>query len=337
MWVDLKGRLLLNIGVLAVCVALGYDFGKSSSDFTVGILTGVAAWLLFFIFETLISLSKPFKVLGASLGAALFLFISTNVGAYFEIQNLFMPIAALYFILFCAVGAVAGARAAEAFRFGGDDAKTKNQTLIIDTSALIDGRVAELASLGFVSGRLVIPRFVLAETQTVADSPDQQKRARGRRGLACAEKLQGLLAVAVEISDDSVGGGREVDAKLVALAKKRGAKLVTTDYNLAKVAVVEGVEVLNVHELALAMRPVALQGETVGVVIKKLGKEPGQGVGYMDDGTMVVVENAAALLDRPVDAVVGSTIQTSSGRMIFARLANEGEAAEPRREGRGHP
>lgn len=321
-----KGRIILHSLLFVACLGLGYDFGVAASETVLGLIIGLAAWLAFLSAEILVRRLPPHRVLGGVLGFALCAFVAGHVGQYFDLQNLYAPLAILYFTLFSAIGGVCGAHASGSFRFFSLTSRdSAGKPLLIDTSALIDGRVADLAALGLLVGEMLIPRFVLAETQTIADSPDNLKRARGRRGLTTAERLQSSGQVRVKIVEDDNPAEREVDAKLVRLAILRDAKLVTTDYNLAKVAGVEGVEVLNVHELSIVMRPAALPGESFKVVVQKPGKEAGQGIGYLDDGTMVVIENGSSMLDRQVEAVVSSSIQTSSGRMVFARLADDSE------------
>ncbi len=190
---------------------------------------------------------------------------------------------------------------------------------LIDTSVIVDGRVLEIVQSGFLEGPLVLPRFVLRELQLIADSLDPMKRTRGRRGLEVLSKLQELAPLEIAERDyDDVGGS--VDAKLVRLAIERNAKLVTNDYNLNRVAQLEGVQVLNVNELAGAVKPVVLPGEELHVAIVRDGKEAHQGVGYLDDGTMIVVENGRRLIGEDTDVQVTSVLQTVAGRMIFAKI-----------------
>ncbi len=188
---------------------------------------------------------------------------------------------------------------------------------IIDTSVIVDGRVLEIVQSGFLEGPLVLPRFVLRELQLIADSLDGMKRTRGRRGLEILAKLQEVTEFEIDERDFPDVG---VDAKLIRLARERNAKLVTNDYNLNRVAQVEGVAVLNVNELAGAVKPVVLPGEELHVTIVRDGKEPHQGVGYLDDGTMIVVENGRRLLGEDTDVQVTSVLQTLAGRMIFAKI-----------------
>ena len=201
-------------------------------------------------------------------------------------------------------------------------------TKILDTSVIIDGRVADLCETGFLEGTFLVPQFILHELQHIADSSDSLKRARGRRGLDILNRIQKMVDVDVRILDDDFPQVKEVDSKIVMLAKKVGAKVVTNDLNLNKVAELQGVRVLNINELCNALRPVVLPGETIRVFVLKEGKEAGQGVAYLDDGTMIVVDNAKRCIGRNVDVVVTSVLQTTAGRMIFTRLKEETEKEE---------
>jgi uncharacterized protein YacL len=197
---------------------------------------------------------------------------------------------------------------------------------VLDTSAIVDGRIADVCESGFVDGTLVVPRFVLSELQRLADSADALRRNRGKRGFEVLQRLQRLPKVSVEIDERQVPG-TEVDDKLVALARQRGAWLVTTDYNLSKLADLHGVPVLNVNDLANALRPVILPGESMTVQVLREGKEPGQGVAYLVDGTMVVIEQGRRHIGQPLDVVVTSVLQTTAGRMIFGRSRAEAPVA----------
>jgi uncharacterized protein YacL len=193
---------------------------------------------------------------------------------------------------------------------------------LVDTSALIDGRIQDVVDSGFLDLDLIVPEFVLRELQHVADSPEPLRRARGRRGLDVVHAMRGSSRLPLAVVDDDVPAERAVDLKLVALARRRGAALITTDFTLNKVAGIHDVVVLNVNELAHALRPVVLPGERLRVAIVKDGKEPGQGVAYLEDGTMIVVEQGRGLAGRAIDVVVTSAIQTAAGKMFFARLAD---------------
>ena len=194
-----------------------------------------------------------------------------------------------------------------------------SRTILLDTSVIIDGRIADIARTGFLSGSLLIPRFVLNELQYIADSSDSLRRQRGRRGMEVLAQLQKETAVPVRISDIDVEDVREVDDKLVVLARQLRCPILTNDYNLNRIAELQGVSILNVNELANAVKLVFLPGEDLVVTIIQEGKEAGQGVGYLDDGTMVVVEDGRNYLDRQVQVVVTKVLQTAAGRMIFAR------------------
>jgi uncharacterized protein YacL len=194
-----------------------------------------------------------------------------------------------------------------------------NRTILLDTSVIIDGRVADIAKTGFLPGTLLIPRFVLNELQYIADSPDGLRRARGRRGMEVLAELQKATAVLVRISDIDVDGVREVDDKLVILARQMKCPILTNDYNLNRIAELQGVVILNINELANAIKSVVLPGELMDVNVIQEGKETNQGVGYMEDGTMVVVENGTKYLNQHINVTVTKVLQTAAGRMIFAR------------------
>jgi uncharacterized protein YacL len=208
---------------------------------------------------------------------------------------------------------------------------------ILDTSVIIDGRIADVCETGFIDGTLVIPQFVLKELQLVADSGDSMKRNRGRRGLDILQKIQKMAAVDVTISDVDFPEVREVDLKLIELARTLQGKIVTNDFNLNKVAQLRGVDVLNVNELANALKPVVLPGELMKVFILKEGKEYNQGVAYLDDGTMVVVDNARKMISKTIDIVVTSVLQTTAGKMIFGRYIEPGVAAQAGAPASPHP
>lgn len=195
---------------------------------------------------------------------------------------------------------------------------------ILDTSVIIDGRIADICETGFLEGTLVVPRFVLRELQRIADSSDTLKRNRGRRGLDVLNKIQKKIHIKVKIKETDYPDLREVDAKLIRLGKESGGKILTNDYNLNKVAELEGASVLNINELAEALKPVVLPGEEMCVHIIKEGKEFGQGVAYLDDGTMVVVDNGQDHIGEKVTVSVTSVLQTTAGRMIFTKLQDEG-------------
>ena len=213
------------------------------------------------------------------------------------------------------------------------DRPLRRSAKVLDTSVIIDGRIADIAEAGFIDGMMVVPEFVLRELQTVADSTDGSKRQRGRRGLDMLQRMQSNTAIQVQIVSDDFPSIREVDLKLLELAKKWEAKVVTNDFNLNKVAHLHRVEVLNINDLANALKPVVLPGEKMMVLILKEGKEFNQGVGYLDDGTMVVVDHARKLIGKSVEITVTSVLQTASGKMIFGKMEENGKIGEPGRPG----
>ena len=205
---------------------------------------------------------------------------------------------------------------------GAEDGSLEQRPILMDTSVIIDGRIADIARTGFLTGTLIIPRFILNELQYIADSPDSMRRQRGRRGMEIISQLQKVSTMLVRISDMDVEGVHEVDDKLVILARQLRCPILTNDYNLNRVAELQGVPVLNVNELANAVKSVLLPGEALSVKIIQEGKESGQGVGYLDDGTMVVVEAGRNMLMEETSVIVTKVLQTAAGRMIFARPEN---------------
>jgi uncharacterized protein YacL len=208
--------------------------------------------------------------------------------------------------------------------WGGDMAEGAGlgarKPVLLDTSVIIDGRIADISHTGFIDGEMIVPRFVLGELQHIADSPDTLRRNRGRRGLDMLRRLQEESITPVQITDRDIEEAREVDDKLVLLAKRLRCPIITNDYNLNRVAELQGVRVLNINELANAVKALFLPGESLAVEIVQEGKEAGQGVGYLDDGTMVVVEDGKSHVNRAVNVIVTKVLQTAAGRMLFARL-----------------
>jgi uncharacterized protein YacL len=194
---------------------------------------------------------------------------------------------------------------------------------ILDTSVIIDGRIADVIEIGFLGGTFIIPQFILQELQYIADSPDPLRRTKGRRGLEILHRIQKLANIKVRIVEEDFPKIKEVDAKLIALGRFFNAKVVTNDFNLTKIAQLQAVTVLNINELANILKPVVLPGEPLNLFISKEGKEHNQGVAYLDDGTMVVVENARKLIGKSVGLTVTSVLQTTAGRMIFAKVRDE--------------
>ncbi len=213
--------------------------------------------------------------------------------------------------------------------FGSEAEVTRTNQKILDTSVIIDGRIADIADTGFLDGVLVVPQFVLHELQMVADSGDSLKRNRGRRGLDILQRIQKMAHLKVQIVSEDFPQVREVDMKLIELARLYNCKIITNDFNLNKVAHVRGVEVLNINELANSLKPIVLPGELMRVFILKEGKEYNQGVAYLDDGTMVVVDNARRMISKTIDISVTSVLQTTAGKMIFGKFDERAHPAAP--------
>jgi uncharacterized protein YacL len=275
-------------------------------------------------------------MLGAVIGAALGLALARMLVAALFWTNTAEPriafLHALVVLVLTYLGVLIGGRKGEwleparlvtLFRAAGPQRRYK----ILDTSVIIDGRIADICETGFIDGTLLIPQFVLKELQLVADSADSLKRNRGRRGLDILQKIQKMSGIEVMISDLDYPEVREVDLKLIELARTLQGKIVTNDFNLNKVAQLRGVDVLNINELANSLKPVVLPGEIMKVFILKEGKEYNQGVAYLDDGTMVVVDNARKMISKTIDVVVTSVLQTTAGKMIFGRFIDPNLAA----------
>ena len=269
---------------------------------------------------------------GLSVGLLLTGLVEWVGSAVFDVETFLFHIGGLLFLLGLPyLGIVLGAKFGNEKLAGvkhADHMGEADNKKILDTSVIIDGRVADLCETGFLEGTFLVPQFILHELQHIADSSDSLKRARGRRGLDILNKIQKMVDVDVRIVDDDFPQVKDVDSKIVVLAKKVGAKVITNDLNLNKVAELQGVRVLNINELCNALRPIVLPGETIRVFVLKEGKEAGQGVAYLDDGTMIVVDNAKRCIGRNVDVVVTSVLQTTAGRMIFTRLKEETEREE---------
>jgi uncharacterized protein YacL len=285
------------------------------------------------LFESRLRETSVARVLGALLGCAIGLIIAHAISSgLFWADRSDQQVAFLnsfVLIVLPYLGLVLGgkhgewlepARLITLFRAQGPQRRYK----ILDTSVIIDGRVADVCETGFVDGTLVVPQCVLKELQLVAYSSDSLKRNRGRRGLDILQRIQKMAGVEVMISDLDFPEVREVDLKLIELARTMPGKIVTNDFNLNKIAQLRGVDVLNVNELANALKPVVLPGETMKVFILKEGKEYNQGVAYLDDGTMVVVDNARKMISKTIDIVVTSVLQTTAGKMIFGRYIEAG-------------
>jgi uncharacterized protein YacL len=324
---DLFALRLLFILVFTVACWFFRPFGLA--PWTAGGI-GAAVSALIILFELRVRALSLRRLIGAVIGsllgitgAFLFSLVLRNSLPEGHTRSLFQLGVLL---LMTYIGLVVGASKGDLLNLaalGGlftGERTSKRNTKVIDTSAIIDGRIADIAETGFLEGVLIIPEFVLRELQMVADSSDSSKRQRGRRGLDVLQTMRANGQITVQIAEEDYPHIKEVDLKLIELAKQMEAKIVTNDFNLNKVAQVRGVAVLNINDLANSLRPVVLPGEKMRVVIMKEGKEFDQGVGYLDDGTMVVVDHARRLIGRTVEICVTSVLQTASGKMIFGRL-----------------
>ncbi len=331
----LLARALFVVGLVASAVFLEpLPVGGVVANAAFGLGLGGVCVLL----ELRLKTASVTTLLGALLGGAIGLLIAKTIGAALFWANVsdhriaFLHSAVLLLLTY--LGLVTGARRAEwleparllgLFHTAPADRRYK----LLDTSVIIDGRIADVCETGFIDGTLVVPQFVLKELQMVADSSDALKRNRGRRGLDILARIQKMALVEVLISDVDFPAVREVDLKLIELGRTLQAKIVTNDFNLNKVAQLRGIAVLNINELANALKPVVLPGEFMKVFILKEGKEYNQGVAYLDDGTMVVVDNARRLIGKNIDIVVTSVLQTTAGKMIFGRHIDAAQQGAP--------
>jgi uncharacterized protein YacL len=307
---------------------------KDPQGHAVSVLGGIAGLVfglgivLFEIRAREVSLKR---LIGAAIGSTLGIIgaflMAMVLGWALSGQHPFLPFLQILILLWMTyIGLVIGANKGDMLNlaalggvFGGE-VTGKQAFKILDTSVIIDGRIADIAETGFLDGTLVIPQFVLRELQLVADSADSMKRNRGRRGLDILQRIQKMGHLDVQIIEDDFPNVRDVDMKLIELGKVYDCKVVTNDFNLNKMAQLHGVEVLNINELANALKPIVLPGEVMRVFILKEGKEYNQGVAYLDDGTMVVVDNAKRLISKTIDISVTSVLQTTAGKMIFGRF-----------------
>src|SRR5437588_1743394 len=320
-------RFLFVLIVSATCYLIQpFDLPSKLNAGIVGAVIGVAIVL----FEWRLRRMSLRRLIGAAIGSVLGI-----IGAYLfalGIRSSVPPgntqsfLQILVMLLMAYVGLIVGANKGELLNlaalggiFGGEK-QTKKSYKILDTSVIIDGRIADIAETGFLDGTIVTPQFVLRELQLVADSADSLKRNRGRRGLDILQRLQKVATLQIQIVEDDFPAVREVDLKLIELAKVYEGKIITNDFNLNKVAQLQGVQVLNINELANSLKPIVLPGETMKVFILKEGKEYNQGVAYLDDGTMVVVDNARKMIGKNIDISVTSVLQTTAGKMIFGKF-----------------
>jgi uncharacterized protein YacL len=335
----MRDFLILRATLLLLLASAAWFLQPFGLQRPLAALVGVALCGVILFFEHRIREITLKRIMGAAAGSLLGI-----VGAFLISLVLekalagdrsalpFLELTILLWMTYC--GLVVGAHKGEMLNlsalggiFGGE-ISTKQQFKILDTSVIIDGRIADIVETGFLDGVLVIPQFVLRELQLVADSADSMKRNRGRRGLDILQKIQKNPDLQVRIVEDDFPQTREVDMKLIELAKLYNCSVVTNDFNLNKVATLHGVQVLNINELANALKPVVLPGEMMKVFIIKEGKESNQGVAYLDDGTMVVVDNARKLISKTVEISVTSVLQTTAGKMIFGRFDDRIHMAE---------
>ena len=319
--------VLVRVLVLVLLAHSGFVYAPFPNQRWIGLTLGVLAALGLMGLERRLRAVPGHHMVGALIGGVIGLFGARLVWGALDGLDIIGEhfVHALVVVFLGYMGVVIGGQKAEwfepariiaAFR----DSSRLHQYKILDTSVIIDGRIADICETGFLEGTLVVPQFVLRELQQVADSSDSLKRNRGRRGLDILQKMQKMAGVTVQIVETDFPEIREVDLKLIELARKLGGKIVTNDFNLNKVAQLRGVPVLNINELANSLKPVVLPGELMKVFIIKEGKEQGQGVGYLDDGTMVVVEQGRGAIGQEVSITVTSVLQTPAGRMIFGRI-----------------
>ena len=327
--------IIIRLVFTGILVAAGYILRPVPGNPWISAVIGALVAACIILFELRIRRATLKTLIGAAVGS-----IMGIVGAYLiaslimrqesmphEVRT-FLTLALVFFMAY--VGLMVGAAKGdyiELSALGGifSDKAAKRDLKILDTSVIIDGRIADVAETGFLTGTLIIPQFILRELQQVADSPDSSKRQRGRRGLDMLNRLRNNSSLDIQIVETDFPAVREVDLKLIELGKQLDAVIVTNDFNLNKVSQLRGVSVLNINELANALKPVVLPGEAMRVFILKEGKEYNQGVAYLDDGTMVVVDNARRLIGRNTDIAVTSVLQTTAGKMIFGRLWEEPE------------
>jgi uncharacterized protein YacL len=332
---------LIRIVFTGILVAAGYVLhpvpaclSLSSSVASAIVAAFIAGAII--LFEIRIQRASLKTLIGAAIGSIMGIIGAFLIGTLISHQEsgavtaetkTFLTLALAFLMAY--VGLMVGAAKGDYLdlsALGGifSDKGARRDLKILDTSVIIDGRIADVAETGFLSGTIIIPQFILRELQQVADSPDSSKRQRGRRGLDMLNRLQGNGALDIQVVDTDFPAVKEVDLKLLELSKQLDAVVVTNDFNLNKVAQLHGISVLNINELANALKPVVLPGEAMRVFILKEGKEYNQGVAYLDDGTMVVVDNARRMIGKNADIAVTSVLQTTAGKMIFGRLWEEG-------------
>ncbi len=333
-------RLLVQLIFAAACVAAGWHFHPFGLTSLAAAGIGLAFAISVFLFETRLQRASLRRLIGAAIGSILGILGAYLMGLVLERTTIpegsrsFMDVALLLVMTY--IGLVLGANKGDMLNLQalgglfGSERSARRMPKVLDTSVIIDGRIADICEAHFMDGVLLIPQFVLRELQFVADSADSLKRQRGRRGLEVLQRIQKMPHLEVEIADDDFPNIADVDLKLIELAKRYDGKIVTNDYNLNKVASLQGIEILNVNQLANSLKPVVLPGEIMRVFILREGKEYNQGVAYLDDGTMVVVDGARRLINKTIDITVTSVHQTTAGKMIFGRIDERSETAGPR-------
>ncbi|HWZ54035.1 MAG TPA: PIN domain-containing protein [Candidatus Acidoferrales bacterium] len=327
--------LAIRLVFTAICIAAGFHFRPFSVSREAGAATGFLFAVAVILFEVRLRRASMRRLIGAAAGSILGI-----LGAYFTtlvLSHTSMPestrsfFSLATFLVMAYIGLILGANKGDMLNLQalgglfGSERSLKHSFKLLDTSVIIDGRVADIADAQFLDGTIIIPQFVLRELQLVADSADPLKRQRGRRGLEVLQRIQKMAHLEVQIAEDDFQNIAEVDLKLIELAKRYDAKIVTNDFNLNKVATLQGIEIMNVNQLANALKPVVLPGETMRVFILREGKEYNQGVAYLDDGTMVVVDGARKMINKTIDISVTSVHQTTAGKMIFGRYDERGE------------
>jgi len=335
--VNALGSWILRILLFVICGISGYYLtqGISSSPPIplLGLIGGLIVAALTLLVEKGLKKIPLKNLLGGFIGLILGILVANLLSNVFlsnlnSHQQIILPLLSGLYGVCGYIGLRIGFRKGEEIHLPGWKLFSKNaspseNTKILDTSVIIDGRIADITETGFVEGTLIIPQFVLNELQHIADSSDSIKRTRGKRGLEVLHHIQKQAGVDVRIVDKDFPSVKEVDSKLIELAKEVHGKIITNDSNLNKVAQLQGIDVLNINELANSLKPVVLPGEEITVKVLKEGKEMGQGVAYLDDGTMIVVDNGRRQMGKTVDVIVTSVLQTPAGRMIFARLKEE--------------
>jgi uncharacterized protein YacL len=326
------GILIFRVFIIALVAGAGYFFPLFGLPGFTSAGIGLVLAAIIMVLETRIRKTQ-FKVIwGSTVGTFAGVFLGWALGAVYrtitEDPKTTLFIRAFFLIVMPYIGFLVGTRKSEwldpAYLFRFFREKSVGRTFkILDTSVIIDGRIADLCDTSFIEGTLIVPQFVLKELQLVADSADGLKRQRGRRGLDILNHLQKSKGVSVMITEMDFPDIRDVDSKLIELAKRMDGKLVTNDLNLEKVARLHGLSILNVNELANALKPIVLPGEQMRVFLIKEGKEKDQGVAYLDDGTMVVVDNSRRWIGQNIDVTVTSVLQTTVGKMIFGRYNEE--------------